>query len=199
MLTTDSIEENRHRHDEIASGQSVYNYYRDYDPATGRYIQSDPVGLGGGLSTYVYVGSRPASATDPFGLTQCDIDAAVTISKAFYPKLNFGEGPPIADLPKDSGLAANASLRNQGPQTNIPGRDGLIHLNEKYLDCLSDEEAIDLLDSVIHESFHFTRPPALQVQPEFDHGYIVPEAVRKTDAASGAFLVNRAKCNCACR
>jgi RHS repeat-associated protein len=45
-----------------------YNYYRDYDPAVGRYEQSDPLGLGGGLNTYGYTSDSPLGTVDSLGL-----------------------------------------------------------------------------------------------------------------------------------
>ncbi|MCP4485971.1 MAG: RHS repeat-associated core domain-containing protein [Gammaproteobacteria bacterium] len=45
-----------------------YNYFRYYDPETGRYVTSDPIGLYGGLNTFVYVGNDPINWIDPYGL-----------------------------------------------------------------------------------------------------------------------------------
>jgi RHS repeat-associated protein len=51
-----------------------YNYFRDYDPGTGRYVESDPIGLAGGSwSIYTYAGSDPIDQVDYFGLAQCTL------------------------------------------------------------------------------------------------------------------------------
>jgi RHS repeat-associated protein len=50
-----------------------YNYFRDYDPSTGRYIESDPSGLRGGINTYAYVLGNPLTLIDPFGLQSCPL------------------------------------------------------------------------------------------------------------------------------
>ena len=45
-----------------------YNRYRDYDSSTGRYIQADPIGLGGGSNPFAYANDNPLRWTDPAGL-----------------------------------------------------------------------------------------------------------------------------------
>jgi RHS repeat-associated protein len=49
-----------------------YNYYRTYDPQMGRYIESDPIGLKGGINTYDYVNESPVFWSDRFGLKPGD-------------------------------------------------------------------------------------------------------------------------------
>lgn len=45
-----------------------YNYFRDYEPVTGRYVEPDPIGLRGGLNSFLYAGANSLKFMDPFGL-----------------------------------------------------------------------------------------------------------------------------------
>jgi len=47
---------------------TMYNYFRDYDAAQGRYRQGDPIDLEGSLNRYGYAEGRPTSSIDPLGL-----------------------------------------------------------------------------------------------------------------------------------
>lgn len=50
-----------------------YNYFRNYDAAVGRYAESDPIGLFGGISSYGYVSARPLIGSDFFGLSDLEL------------------------------------------------------------------------------------------------------------------------------
>lgn len=52
---------------DMASGL-YYNYFRDYDPSIGRYTQSDPIGLLGGVNNFAYAAGNPLIFTDRRGL-----------------------------------------------------------------------------------------------------------------------------------
>jgi RHS repeat-associated protein len=79
----------------------AYNVNRDYDSGTGRYIESDPLGLRAGVNSYAYVGNDPLDKIDPLGLqtiSQClnPANAAACAAAGMLPDAGAGAGTSAA-------------------------------------------------------------------------------------------------------
>jgi len=89
-----------------AETKTHYNFNRDYDPKVGEYIQSDPVGLDGGLNTYTYVSGNSLVYIDPrgqfgfLGLVGRVVSLFGTTAKRLNDIFKAGRMPKASELKK---------------------------------------------------------------------------------------------------
>jgi RHS repeat-associated protein len=139
-----------------------YNYFRDYDPRVGRYVQSDPIGLQGGINTYWYVGGNPAALVDPNGLIGIAGNGSVTVDAYAGPNVDGGReharhGPGGAyhvHVTDRNGVTVRMSTETWTPLT--PKDEERYRQSKQirnYCESLTDGEK-KFLDRVNRQIFH---------------------------------------------
>ena len=68
---------------------------RYYDPAAGRFISADPIGLAGGTNLYVYVQNNPINVIDPLGLMGRTPPTPTPYPTPVPPDFNFPLPTPV--------------------------------------------------------------------------------------------------------
>jgi hypothetical protein len=123
---------------------SNYNYFRDYDPSIGRYVESDPIGLKGGLNTYGYVHSDPLALRDPLALTATDVQGIFRDVLASFPELHPAIGR-ICFRPLAPGNVGETSPKS-----------GEICVDPSWANkpCLTKQEFKQLFFTLFHEGMH---------------------------------------------
>lgn len=198
---------------QVADGLLFNNGFRDYDPMTGRYVQVDPVGLDGGMNPYAYAGLNPIGFVDPDGLTQCDVDTALDIAnrrltgrKLPSPAKGEWRAPENVEIVAQGQIDRIGRHGETGKPPSAASRrwgDEWIDtlLNPRYGECLSDADARDLFDTVIHEGAHWGAPANAPYQYDSNRStgfaYTAAREFGTPDLVD-EYVQARQKCRCIC-
>ena len=97
-----------------------YNGFRDYDPKTGRYIESDPIGLAGGVNTFGYVGGNPVGSVDGEGL----VGYTLNFFDKILDKVLYDSIERMRLYVKDGEMLIGGHAGSTGQIAINPGNDG---------------------------------------------------------------------------
>jgi RHS repeat-associated protein len=122
------------------------NYFRDYDPQTPRFLESDPIGIHGGLNTYAYALNDPLGFIDPYGLQRTTVDAAI---EQAIRQGNIGELETLLEAanPEQAALLRNALQRLTSKAEQIIAKECRGSINREFPTQLRDNTLKEIMDA----------------------------------------------------
>ena len=144
------------------------NWNREYNPRIGRYVQSDPIGLAGGINTYLYANGSPLIFTDPEGLCGRDLGSCMSgPNNPLKKNPDFHEYETLMVVCKLSATCTRDSVFNAVrvfPTPAGPVRDGI---NTCDVSDIGGNKVAHVVDQQNYALFNITMPGHM-----FEPGYV---------------------------